>query len=62
MLLNFKIIWIKIGQDIRLQNDINFSEVPYVSKSSHLSCKSRLLLCWLIEMPGNSARKIKSCK
>ena len=28
MFLKFEIIWTKIGQDIRLQNNIDFSETP----------------------------------
>ena len=29
MLLKSEIIWTRIGQIIRLQNDINFSETPW---------------------------------
>ena len=32
MLLKFEIIWMRFGQVIRLQNDINFSETSYIVK------------------------------
>ena len=30
MLLKFEIIWTRIGQVIRLRNDIHFPETPYI--------------------------------
>ena len=32
ILLKFDIIWTKIGQVIRLKNDVNFSETPCIYK------------------------------
>ena len=36
MMLKFVIIWMRIGQVIRLQNDINFSETVCIKKCDDL--------------------------
>ena len=30
--VEFEIIWMRIGEIIKLRNDINFSEIPYTSQ------------------------------
>ena len=47
MLLKFEIIWKKTGQLIRLENDIDFSEIPCTSKIISKFFKHPVYKCFM---------------